>query len=1397
MNCKYLLLVLLLSIVPDAFSQNIRRITHRDGLSNSSILSLAQDADGYIWAGSCDGLNLWDGNTARNFRCSGNLIQEIIATDDGCLWLRTNYGVDRFDTRDQQVEQLAEFPRVYKMTARSRSEAFFIHGEALYGYVASTGGFERIDVRGEELSGVLRMCLDRDGLLWLVRSDAVCCAEVTFAADGRASLGEWQRMTMPDGVAYTRYDGDRTIFFTDRNGMLLRFDTEQRRAFPIYDLREELRRRGAVSSVISDKDDYVVAFTMSGVLRLHSTDPIEGRYELQEIDVNCGVFALLKDRNQDIVWIGTDGSGLLRQAVGEVSIRTVTCDALPYSLTKPIKALHVDPHGDLWIGTKNDGILRIRDFYSQRAFTRENTDSYTAEDSPLGRNSVYTFAGSRRRVLWIGGDGGVCYYSYRDRRIRALPRGEALRRIYGLYEDRDGVLWAASVGNGVWRIELAGGADTPAAAHVEQVDLGLKARSQNFFFSVCEESDSTLWFSNHGVGAVHYNKRTGESRIVRFDTHRGLAVNDVTAGVYCSDGRSWFGTGCGIACHDPRGRSEQPDFSNDQLREGVIHGLLVDSLDNIWAGTNAGIVRYDPASNRSVTYGASYGLDVVEFSDGAYCYDRERGRLLFGGINGFAVISDSGNPASASYMPPIRFREVMTNGESHDVGALMRKGRMELRHDQNAFSLSIAALDYVNGSNYSYFYHIDGLDGGWRDNYHNSTLAFAGFPAGRYTLEVRYRNNTTGEWSPVSRLSIRVLSPPYASVWAWIGYVAAVLAISAGGAAYCIRRRRERTRQRQALYDQRQRELIYESRIWSFANLTNELSIPVTLIDGPCQQILDHEPADGFVRRQAEFIRRSAQKLNDLIYMLNEFQTDGPVDRPDDIEMLDISRTARGIAQTFAEYAESNGITYRTVVGSGTLFPSARNGLTMIFNILLANAFRRTGHGGEVAFSVALVLAGDLPAGEMPVTARERSGEADRETTGMAGAVGAVGAASREQADETEVGTAGPETERLRIEVSNRGMELDCRQIELIFDRYRLFEHLEDLSREGLSLKDDLELAICHSLVTRLQGRFRVESREGLTTFSLELPRLEITRATQPVTQPDMAPERRFNLPATAPETPAAAFREMLPTMLVINENRDMSAFIAELFGAEYNVRIVSDLNGLQEQLTGVLPQIIVCGTVSLNTAMIDAIRTIRQTGPLMQVPMILLTAAPRADMKFEGLELGVDICLTLPFNITHLQSVVDQLLRRYESLKSYGRSVYSAFDLTQGRMLHREDKAFLDRMLDIIHRNILDPRLSTQFIAREIGMSLCNFYRRLGAVTDQTPAGIIREYRLCLAEQLLVTTRLSIDEIIFKSGFANRSTFFRGFTARFGMTPKAYRERKIEEAMCEKGHEPEGERSA
>lgn len=1325
MHLRYLLLVAVCVTVP-ALSQNICRISHREGFSNCSILSLAQDADGYVWAGSCDGLNLWDGHYARNFRLSGNLVQEIVATYDGYLWVRTNYGVDRVDVRERSAELHTDFPRVYQYTARSRNEAFFLHKGRLYGYVASESHFEPLD--GADARGVLRICLDPAGLLWFVRHDGMDCAPVAYDATGRAVLGSWKHIPMRSGISFVSYDGDRTVYFVDGAGILCRFDTDRQLTFRICGLARELARRGELAAVIRDGDDYVLAFEMGGVLRLHATGPEAGGYALREIDVDCGVFSLLKDRNQDIVWIGTDGSGLLRQSAGDIAVRSITYGMLPYKLTKPIKALFVDEPGNLWIGTKNDGILCIRDFYAQRSFGRENTRNYTVENTSLRKNSVYAFAASRRDVLWIGGDGGVSYYSYRDGRIHALTGRGEMANVHGLHEDAAGVLWVATIGSGVYRIELAGSADAPVARSVEPVDLGSRERSRNFFFSFCEEADSTLWFCNHGIGAVRYQKYARRGEVIPLDACGGLAANDVTVAVRCSDGTVWFGTGCGMGCYRPGEGPVAVGFSNDQLRGGVIHGLLADSLDNVWAATNAGIVRYNPAARRVVAYGASYGLEVVEFSDGAYFYDRRAGRLLFGGINGFVVIS-GGKAPSGDYMPPVRFRDVTIDGTDHGISKLMRKGKLVLTHRQGAFGLSVVALDYINGSNYSYLYNLEGFDSQWNDNSHNNRLLFANLPPGNYSLNVRYRNNMTGELSSVGRLAIRVLPPPYASGWAWAAYAAAVCAVAVFAGHYLVRRRRERTRRRQALYDQRRKELLYESRIRSFASLTNELSVPLTLIDGPCQQILEYGAADGFVRRQAELIHRNARKLKDLVCLLNEFKAAGAADRPDDVELLDITRLCNGLAQTFAGYAETHGIGYRTQVGDGLLFPSARNTLTLALNIVLTNAFRRSEAVGEVFFGVSVVQG------------------------------------------------------RLRIVVSNRGSGVDMGQIEFLSDRYRLLDYLESHSKDGFLQNGDLELAIGYNLAVKLGGDFRIAAEGDVTSVTLSFPELGITRATQPALQVDMGPDRQLVLPS-APAFSAANPGGGLPAMLVVCEDPDMASFLAQLFAGAYDLVVVGELERAAERLGTLRPQVIICSTVTLDPAMTGVIRHIRRSRHMAQVPVILLTSASCSGAKIEGLESGVDICLTFPFDITHLRNVVGQLLRRYESLKDYGRSAYSAFDLAQGRLLHKDDKAFLDRMLEIIHGNILDTSLSTQFIADRMGMSLPNFYRRLGAVTEQTPACIIREYRLGLAEQLLVTTRLSIDEVIYKSGFSNRSTFFRGFVLRFGCTPKVYREQKFREAM-------------
>jgi AraC-like DNA-binding protein len=237
--------------------------------------------------------------------------------------------------------------------------------------------------------------------------------------------------------------------------------------------------------------------------------------------------------------------------------------------------------------------------------------------------------------------------------------------------------------------------------------------------------------------------------------------------------------------------------------------------------------------------------------------------------------------------------------------------------------------------------------------------------------------------------------------------------------------------------------------------------------------------------------------------------------------------------------------------------------------------------------------------------------------------------------------------------------------------------------------------------------------------------------------------------------------------------------FVAELFAADYNIKIPTNSSDMVELLKQMHPDIVICEAVSEQSEYLELIRIIKEGKLTSHIPVILLSTAQQVHERIKGVESGADICLTLPFNVEYLKAVAEQLLKRNRSLKDYYKSSISAFELTEGRMLHQDDKVFIDRMLKIINDNISNTDISTKFIADELGVSIRNLYRRLEGTLNQTPTNIIKEFRLAKAEQLLTNTKLSIDEIIYKAGFVNRGTFFKCFAAKYGCTPKLYRKEK------------------
>jgi AraC-like DNA-binding protein len=175
-------------------------------------------------------------------------------------------------------------------------------------------------------------------------------------------------------------------------------------------------------------------------------------------------------------------------------------------------------------------------------------------------------------------------------------------------------------------------------------------------------------------------------------------------------------------------------------------------------------------------------------------------------------------------------------------------------------------------------------------------------------------------------------------------------------------------------------------------------------------------------------------------------------------------------------------------------------------------------------------------------------------------------------------------------------------------------------------------------------------------------------------------------------------------------------------------------------------------------------------------IPFILLSARRDMEVQTEGLNAGAEIYITKPFHVDYLKSSVRRLLERKESLREYFSSPLSLYTLEQGKLSDKEHKKFVNEILKIINKNIKDKDLSAHLIAEKMNIGLRSFYRKLEEADGINLTELINNCRLAKAVDLLAKTKLTIDEVVFQSGFTNRSTFYRAFSKKYNCTPTEYR---------------------
>ncbi|MDR3057402.1 MAG: response regulator, partial [Prevotella sp.] len=299
------------------------------------------------------------------------------------------------------------------------------------------------------------------------------------------------------------------------------------------------------------------------------------------------------------------------------------------------------------------------------------------------------------------------------------------------------------------------------------------------------------------------------------------------------------------------------------------------------------------------------------------------------------------------------------------------------------------------------------------------------------------------------------------------------------------------------------------------------------------------------------------------------------------------------------------------------------------------------------------------------------------------------------------------------------------------------------------------------------------------THFIIKLPYLQ---SSIPVSAEDVGSlslqnyNQEYN---TALDIPANNFDEMKPTLLVVDDEAEIRWLIFDIFKEEYNVLIAANPIEAMDILNESHPDLIISDVVMEEMDGLLFSRKIKSDETTSHIPFILLSARQDIEGQTEGLNAGADIYITKPFNIDYLKSSVRRLLERKESLREYFSSPLSSYTLDKGKFSHKEHKKFTNDILRIINKNIKNKDLSAHFIAQKMNIGLRSFYRKLEEVEGISLTELINNTRLIKAADLLVKTKLTIDEVVFQSGFTNRSSFYRAFSKKYNCTPTEYRKQQ------------------
>ncbi|WEK19534.1 MAG: two-component regulator propeller domain-containing protein [Candidatus Pedobacter colombiensis] len=1298
----------------------IKYLGIEDGLSNNVVNSLYIDHFGFVWMGTYDGLNRYDGYNFKVFRNNwagdnsliNNHITVLNGDDLNRIWVGTQKGISYYSYADSRFHKLIYlengkkhtlFAAVNAIAINSSSDVFVATDDGLFVLNKGQVNAERISLVKNKIPGVKAICTDDNGKLWLfVKDHGLCLFDTTSKK-----------------IKWIRTDLKNITYLLNDHGKLLWIGTEK-----------GLLQYDKTTNSLSQSEGY------------------------PEHD---NIMNLMLDKQQKL-WISTDGGGVV-----VYDTKSKYADRLPVGKEKGFLSsnsaaqVYEDKESRKWIATLRGGINII----DQQSTQFQSIKKDPLKSNSLVNNFVLSFGEDEHKNVWIGTDGGGLSVWNRKKNtfinyVKTNNPGSLKSNfVTSILNDADNNIWVASFSGGIDRFDKQNGGFVHYSCYNE-----MKGAEEVNLWKLYQDRNKNIWAGTTRGGALYkYNKQKDKfelfdaslqdihtlfqdskgqlwggnyTDLIRIDVlnkkHQFIKVNfAVRAIVEDAKQNLWIGTeGGGLIQYNPVTGKTKRYLQKDGLPSNSVLNILRDRKDNLWCSTYNGLSKFNICEDKFKNYYTSDGLSSNQFNYNA-SLKLSDGTFLFGGIDGFNFFHPDSIKENKRIpkivLTDFRINNIPLDQDSHYRNvSVVNLNKIAIPHNAAVISVNYAAIEFSFQDQISYAYYLEGWDRDW--NYVNklNTIYYSRLNEGNYKLHIK-STDTEGAWSNNEKIiAIRILPPWYRSWWAYCIYALFFSAVYYIFQAYRSKQRNLKHEVEIANLKMEREKDLNERKLNFFTNISHELRTPLTLIVNPIKDILNIKE-QGQEKNDLNVVYRNSRRLLSLVDQLLLFRKTESENDVLNVVKINLFKFAHEIFLCFSYLAKQNNIAYQFECEDEELnIYGDRDKLEITFFNLLSNALKFTSKGGFVKFKI------------------------------------------------SKLG------EQVKIEVSDSGPGIPEGVGEKLFDKFYKVS-----GNESLKMGFGIGLYLVKNFVELHHGKISFLSNEPAgTTFLIEMPvgvadglmennvsdkeLIYVNELMPDEEQEDEKNDHVGNLELLISD---------LHTILVIDDNTEIIDYIRQIFQDRFKIYKATDgLDGLRKCIA-FLPDIVISDINMEGLNGIELCRQVKEDPALNHIPVILLTADPSPEVKLKGTEAGAYDFVTKPFDKELFTAKINGIIKNRANLQSY---FYNEITLKSDTdKVSQEDKGFLQKCVTIIEDNLTEDQFSVKTLASDLGMSHSNLYKRIKSTSGQSVNGFVRFIRLRKAAELLINTNLNINEAACRVGINDIKYFREQFQKLFKLTPSEF----------------------